>query len=71
MKAGLAALWVAALTVGGACSDSLYQPNPGALVGEFSGEILSVVPGADPLCFADHAPITLHYGDVNGLPVGR
>jgi hypothetical protein len=36
-----------------------------------SGQILSVVPGADPLCFADHAPITLHYGDVTGLPVGR
>jgi hypothetical protein len=150
MRPRLAALWITALTVLGACSDAPYQPNPGALVGEFSGragsdfetydlflavdqvsdsvrglwslsyltsctthdgpfsgtlagdrlllrlgpdepteatfevslrvfrgdsvlsgEIVSAVPGTDPLCFAEHAPITLHYGDVNGLPLGR
>lgn len=36
-----------------------------------SGQIVSVVPGAAPLCFSDYAPITLRYGDVNGLPIGR
>lgn len=150
MKQGLTALWISALTALAACSDSPYQPNPGALVGEFSGragsdfetynlflavdqvsdsvrglwslsylttcathdgpfsgtlsgdrlrlrlrpdapdeatfelslqvlrgdsvlsgQIVSVVPGAAPLCFSDYAPITLHYGDVNGLPLGR
>jgi hypothetical protein len=150
MRPGLAALWIGALTALGACGDSPYQPDPAALVGEFSGragsdfatydlflavdqvsdsvrgvwslsyltscsthdgpfsgtlsgerlllrlrpdspdeatfdvslrvlrgdsglsgQIVSVVPGASPLCFSDYAPITLHYGDVNGLPIGR
>jgi hypothetical protein len=150
MRHGLTAVWIAALTALAACSDSPYQPNPEALVGEFSGRagsgletydlflavdevgdsvrglwslayvtscstydgafsgtlsgerleltlrpdepyeatievalqvlpgdsvlrgrILSVAPGTSPLCFSDHAPFTLHYGDVNGLPIGR
>jgi hypothetical protein len=150
MRTGLAAIWITVLTALGACSDSPYQPDPEALVGEFSaragsgfetydlflavdqvsdsvrglwslsypttcfthdgpfsgtlsgerlllrlrpdepheatfevslrvlpgdsvltGRILSVIPGTSPLCFSDYAPITLHYGDVNGLPTGR
>lgn len=36
-----------------------------------SGRIISVVPGAVPPCFSDYAPLTLHYGEVGGLPLGR
>jgi hypothetical protein len=150
MRSALAALGLTALATVVACDDSPYQPNTGALVGEFSGragsdletyelflavdqvsdsvrglwslsyltscsthdgpfsgtlsgdrlllrlqpdeadeatfevslrvlrgdsvlsgQIISVVPGASPLCFNDYAPITLYYGDVNGLPIGR
>lgn len=150
MKSGFAALWIAASTVFGACSDSLYQPDPAALVGEFSGragtdfktydlflavdevtdsvrgvwslsyvttcfthdgafsgslsgdhlrlrlrpdephestfevslrvlpgdsvisgQVALVILGEGPQCFSDHAPITLHQGEVNGLPLGR
>ena len=150
MKSGFAALWIAASTALGACSDSPYQPEQAALVGEFSGragtdfktyhlflavdevsdsvrglwslsyvttcfthdgpfsgslsgdrlrlrlrpdephestfevglrvlpgdsvisgQVALVVPGEGPQCFSDHAPITLHYGEVNGLPLGR
>jgi hypothetical protein len=150
MKIRLAALWLTVLTTLAACSDSPYQPDPGALVGEFSGRagsdsetydlflaidqvsdsvhglwslayltscsthdgpfsgtlsgdrlllrlrpdeayeatfelslrvlrgdslltgrILSVVPGASPVCFSEYAAITLHHGDVGGLPIGR
>jgi hypothetical protein len=150
MRPALAALGLTALAAVVACGNSPYQPDPGALVGEFSGragsdfetydlflavdqvsdsvrglwslsylttcsthdgpfsgtlsgdnlllrlqpdeadeatfevslrvlrgdsvlsgQIISVVPGASPLCFSDYARIRLHYGDVNGLPVGR
>lgn len=139
MRPVLAACDIAAFIALGACSDSPYQPNPGALVGEFSGRagtdfrtydlvltidqvsdsvrghwslsyvttcsthdgpfsgtlsndrlalrmnpdetyeatvevslrvlpgdtvltgrIVSVLAGGQPLCFSDHAPITLH-----------
>ena len=36
-----------------------------------SGRVTLVELGSEMLCFNDFAPITLHYGEVGGLPIGR
>jgi hypothetical protein len=36
-----------------------------------SGRVTLVELGSEALCFNDFAPITLHYGEVGGLPIGR
>jgi hypothetical protein len=37
-----------------------------------TGALTVAVPGSEPLCGSDElAPITLHYGEVPGLPIGR
>ena len=36
-----------------------------------SGRVTLVEFGSEMLCFNDFAPITLHYGEVGGLPIGR
>jgi hypothetical protein len=36
-----------------------------------NGRVTLVELGSETLCFNDFAPITLHYGEVGGLPIGR
>jgi len=36
-----------------------------------NGRVTLVESGSETLCFNDFAPITLHYGEVGGLPIGR
>lgn len=43
------------------------QPGDSMLM----GRLALVQLGGEPLCFNQYAPITLHYGEVGGLPIGR
>jgi len=36
-----------------------------------TGGLTVVQEGGEPLCFEEFAPMTLHYGEVSGLPIGR
>jgi len=47
-------------------------PGDSVLTGRLTLRELGSVPGGEPtLCFDEFAPITLHYGEVDGLPIGR
>jgi len=47
-------------------------PGDSVLTGRLTLRELGSVPGGGPtLCFDEFAPITLHYGEVDGLPIGR
>jgi hypothetical protein len=53
--------------------ESTFDVDVRVLPGDsvLTGNLSLVQMGGEPLCFEEYAPITLHYGEVNGLPIGR